>query len=164
MPRLWLGQHWWNYLGKRYQNDFCLHWAHDYSIPARALHGREHAQTTATWMVITILHPYQLRNKVLAFLFLVPLKKPGTDSFILSRDQSKGHLETKGHKEALRNIPQIHGRGNSVHRTSVSWFALPVADFLLRHRRIRQRTAGGLSDTLRPHRVSRRRVSAAVIP
>ena len=77
-------------------------------------------------------------TQILVSLFLVPLNKPGTYSFIFSRDHRQGlHLETKGHKKALRNIPRQRARYINLLVSSFD-----RADFLLYQEFIRQHITG----------------------
>lgn len=69
----------------KYQNDFCLHGAHDFGIPARAFHEGSHTQRAAPqeWAAQSCIHTSR-ETQILAFLFLTPWNKLGIYSFIFS--------------------------------------------------------------------------------
>lgn len=112
-------------------------------------------------MVIIILYLLHPRKSNISFFIPDTIEQTWDIFFLFPRDHSQVlHLETKGHKKALRNIPRIHDNRNS-HPQDIN--LLPCssirAGFLLYHQRIGQNVSGGLLDTLNLHRVSCRRAS-----
>lgn len=92
VTRLWLGQHGWGHVVKRFQNDFCFHWAHDYSSPTRP--RRQPSCTHIGWETRILVIPGNAEQTWNLFLYLFPRSEPRT-TFRKQRSPKK-QINVKG--------------------------------------------------------------------